>query len=339
MKKILLAITALGFSCIFSSAYPKNSESNLNFSFKKVDGQLISRAKTYTLNSKKIVLIGMTHVAPREFYLGVSEYMNNFKNGYKTIIMREGVHRCDENFGYYLTLGKVFDYVKSDEIFKKAQSTTEFNEEDIVAAGFIKKYCERKNYPTLGFMGFILSPFSPYGRMAMSTGMRSQTGFARLYPKEIDSKLGDAAISGMPFSEQMIFAVVSSCFSAMVNPEKSTDTNCHEAVRWLNSIPSEVIEHAFIKTRNIVVVGKALQQLGIPLPEDFKAKYAFTEDILWNRQTVIIPWGGAHLQEIASMIEAQGFQLQSTFDIPVASCKRVIQSKVLKKVFSDTCNE
>lgn len=337
MCNIIVQLTVS--SLFFMSMLAHAKDASLSFSFKKVDEHLISRARTYSLNSKKIVLIGMTHVAPGEFYLGVSEYMKKFQNGYRTIILREGLHQCDEKSSYYLKLGEIFDPVKADEIFKKAEHATDFQEDDIANAGFIKIECKRKNFPTPAFMGFLLSPLTTYGRMAMSSRMRSQPGFARLYPQESDLEFGDAALGGMSFTEQMIFAVVSSCFSALVHPEKTTSFKCKQAVDWLNRIPSETVNHAFIDARNIAVVGKTLQQLGLPVPEIYKRKYRFLQEPSLNRGTVILPWGGAHLQDIASMIEAQGFRLQNTFDIPVASCKRVKRSKVLKNVFESICTQ
>lgn len=343
INKISLTLTILGFSyCISSYAKSVNSDLPLNFTFKKVDEHLISRARIYNLNSKKIVLIGMTHIAPGKFYLSVSEKMKSFENGNKTIIMQEGIHRCAEKSDYYLTLGNIFNSLKTKEIYLKASGNSPVDEADLSSAGFTRTECRLKNHAyaggLVGVLGFILSPFTPYGKMAIHSRMRSQTGFARLYPKDSYVELGDAAISAMHLQDQMILAVMSSCFSELLNSEKdSANEKCNEAVHWMKSLPDGAFAEALLKTRNVVAVGKALQHLGLPLPEEYKAKYAFSKESLWPRKTVVLPWGGAHLQEMASMLEAQGFRFESSFDIPVASCKKVNRTKVLKNVFGEIC--
>lgn len=341
-KKSLKLAILCSLYCITSLAQDVNLEKPLNFSFKKVDEHLISRGRIYNLNSKKVVLIGMTHIAPVKFYLGVSEKIKSLDNGYKTITMQEGIHRCAEKTDSYLTLGNTFNLIKAEELYQKASPSQMVDQVALNSAGFVRTECKQKNQAysgaLAGTVGFITSPFTTYGKMAIRSGMRSQTGFARLYPKDSYVELGDAAISAMNLQDQMILAIISSCLSVLINSEKdSGNEKCSEAVHWMKNLPDGAYAEALLNTRNIVAVGKALLQLGLPVPKEYKAKYTFSKESLLQRKTVILPWGGAHLQEIATMLESQGFHLESSFDIPVASCRRVNRTKVLKKVFGDIC--
>lgn len=291
----------------------------------------MAEVQTYTKGDKNIVLIDMVHVAPKSFYKDVKKVLKSYKDT-SSIILEEGVQLCSVAGDIAYLPGENADFNALAKLYENRNDfDTASAESALRKAGFIKIKCLKGSSNSRpGIIDRFSSRFSLYGLIAGLGFVRSQ-GSLSVYPRGMEIESGD--ISSSRFESPITNALAGSVVQCML--AVGAEGGCVPFKTWSSTPKGEkLVEDIIMDQRNEVLLGATFTSLGISTEHGSEYNFQANNGATYN--TVILPWGAAHMGGgLNKAIEAKGFMKSAKGGIKYTDCARVKRNLLLRAILSE----
>lgn len=299
------------------------------------DGKVMAEVRHYTKGDKTIVLMDMIHVAPKSFYKDVNKRLKTLQRSSNPVVLQEGVRHCEVAGDVTYIPGPSADFAALTKLYN---SRVEFDvasaEAALAAAGFGKRSCSQgSSNAQPGFIDRFSSRFSMYGLIAGIGFVRSQ-GSVKVYPKGMKLESGDIATARFesPISKALAGSVVECMLSL------KAEGGCVPFKAWSTTVEGKKLtDEVIMERRNDVLLAATFNALGIQ--SRYGDDYNFQASASTNNNTVILPWGAAHMPGgLVKAIEEMGFKKVVDSGIQYTDCARVRRNILLNQILADDAN-